>query len=129
MDENLPDPTPGKKLTIILTEGPYRSQYADLAYKIANTALDLGYGVNLFLYMDATHIPKRGQNPHSFPNVGEKFKILLHKGADIRACIRCATARGHTCIKEPYLKGVKITSVYDIPQWVAESDKVITLGG
>lgn len=117
-----------KKITIILTEGPYRSQYADIAYKIASNALKLGYGVNIFLYMDATHIPKKGQNPHSFPNVGDRYNKLIKRGADIRACIRCATARGHTCIKDPYIAGVKITSVYDIPQWIKESDKVISLG-
>lgn len=128
MEENWSAPTPGKKLTIILTEGPYRSQYADIAYSIAYAALSMGYGVNMFLYMDATHIPKKGQNPHSFPNVGDRYKKLIKKGADIRACIRCATARGHTCIKDPYIVGVKITSVYDIPQWMAESDQVITIG-
>jgi tRNA 2-thiouridine synthesizing protein D len=43
--------------------------------------------------------------------------------------VRCASARGHACGKDPYLKGVSITSVYDIPGWVRESDKVITLSG
>ena len=127
MEEKSLPATP-KKLTIILTEGPYRSQYADIAYKIANAALDMGYDVNMFLYMDATHIPKKGQNPHSFPNVGDRYRKLVKKGADIRACIRCATSRGHTGIKDPYISGVRITSVYDIPQWVQESEKVISLG-
>lgn len=118
-----------KTLTIILTEGPYRSQYVEMAHNIAESALNNGYGVNLFLYMDATHIPKKNQNPHSFPNVGERLKHLIKKGADVRACIRCATARGHACGQAPYLKGVSITSVYDIPGWVKECDKVITLSG
>jgi len=118
-----------KTLTIILTEGPYRSQYANLAYELAMSALSNEYNVNMFLYMDATHIPRRGQNPHSFPNVGHKYKKLLKKGADIRVCIRCATARGHACDPHsPYLKGIKITTVYDIPEWVLNSDKVISLG-
>ena len=119
----------GKTLTIILTEGPYRSQYVEMAHNIAESAINNGYGVNLFLYMDATHIPKKNQNPHSFPNVGERLRQLIKKGADVRACVRCATARGHACDKTSYLKGVSITSVYDIPGWVRESDKVITLSG
>ena len=118
-----------KTLTIILTEGPYRSQYVEMAHNIAESAINNGYGVNLFLYMDATHIPKKNQNPHSFPNVGERLRQLIKKGADVRACVRCATARGHACDKTSYLKGVSITSVYDIPGWVRESDKVITLSG
>ena len=118
-----------KTLTIILTEGPYRSQYVEMAHNIAESALNIGYDVNLFLYMDATHIPKKNQNPHSFPNVGERLRHLIKKGADVRACVRCATARGHACDNTSYLKGVSITSVYDIPGWVWKSDKVITLSG
>jgi tRNA 2-thiouridine synthesizing protein D len=117
-----------KTLTIILTEGPYRSQYADMAYEIAMKTLEMGYGVNIFLYMDATHIPKKEQNPQSFPNVANKFRRLLKAGADIRACIRCATARGYTCTPNPYINGVRITSVYDIPEWLRKSHQVISLG-
>jgi tRNA 2-thiouridine synthesizing protein D len=118
-----------KTLTIILTEGPYRSQYADMAYEIAKSALNNEYNVNIFLYMDATHIPRKGQNPHSFPNVLEKIKKMVNRGADIRACVRCATARGYACDEKfPYIKGITITSVYDIPDWIKESDKVLSLG-
>lgn len=117
-----------KILTLVLIEGPYRSQYADMAYEIASSALDKNYHVNLFLYMDATHIPKKEQNPHSFPNVASKFKDLISRGADIRACVRCATARGHSCAKKPYIKGVKITTVYDLAVWIKESHQVISLG-
>jgi tRNA 2-thiouridine synthesizing protein D len=117
-----------KTLTLILTEGPYRSQHADMAYEIANSALNNKYNVNIFLYMDATHIPRKGQNPHSFPNVLEKYRSLVDMGADIRACIRCATARGYACdAKFPYIDGITITSVYDIPEWIKTSDKVISL--
>jgi tRNA 2-thiouridine synthesizing protein D len=117
-----------KTLTLILTEGPYRSQYADMAYEIANSALNNKYNVNIFLYMDATHIPRKGQNPHSFPNVLEKYRSLVDRGADIKACVRCATARGYACDAEfPYINGITITSVYDIPEWIKTSDKVISL--
>lgn len=116
-------------MTIILTEGPYRSQYADIAHEIAMSALKSKYNVNMFLYMDATHIPRKGQNPHSFPNVLKKYKDLVDRGADIRACVRCATARGYACdAKFPYIQGITITTVYDIPEWIKTSDKVISLG-
>jgi tRNA 2-thiouridine synthesizing protein D len=126
------DVTPEKEaktLTIIITEGPYRSQYIEIAHNIIESALNNHYNVNLFLYMDATHIPKKNQNPHSFPNVVHRMKNLIKKGVDVRACVRCATARGHACDKTVYLSEVKITSVYDIPDWIMQSDKVITLSG
>lgn len=120
---------PKKTLTMILTEGPYRSQYTDIAYEIAKSALNNKYNVNIFLYMDATHIPRKGQNPHSFPNVLGKIRSLIKMGADIRACVRCATARGYACdAKFPYIKGISITNVYDIPEWIKKSDNVISLG-
>ena len=83
-----------KTLTIVLTDGPYISEYAEIACKLAENALKL-YNVNIFLYLDAVHIPKKGQNPSIFTNAGELFSGLAEKGAVIRACARCAGARGY----------------------------------
>jgi len=74
-----------KTLTIVLTDGPYISEYAEMAYKIAKTALKR-YQVNIFLYLDAVHIPKLGQCPNLFANAGELFGELAEMGAMIRAC-------------------------------------------
>ena len=64
-------------LTIILTDGPYISQYAEMAYKIAKAALKAkAHRVNIFLYLDAVHIPKAGQNPVFFTNAGKLFAEL-----------------------------------------------------
>jgi len=37
-------------MVIVLLDGPYISQYADIGYKMAESALKLGYGVKIFLY-------------------------------------------------------------------------------
>lgn|GEM_PF-6213708 len=44
-----------KTLTIILTDGPYISEYAKIACKIADAALKR-YQVNISLYLNAVHI-------------------------------------------------------------------------
>lgn len=62
-------------ITIILTDGPYISEYAEMAYRIAKAALKK-YHVNIFLYLDAVHIPKVGQNPAFFANAGQLFWSL-----------------------------------------------------
>ena len=49
-----------KTLTIVLTDGPYISEYAEMAYKIAKTALKENQ-INIFLYLDAVHISNLGQ--------------------------------------------------------------------
>jgi tRNA 2-thiouridine synthesizing protein D len=119
-----------KTLTIILTDGPYISEYAEMAYKIAREALK-GSHVNIFLYLDAVHIPKLGQKPSLFADSGQLFQDLAEKGAVVRACVRCAAARGYLALENDicsdYHQGIKITSLYDLAEMLKKSDKVIAL--
>ena len=123
-----------KTLTIILTDGPYISEYAEIACKLAENALRR-YHVNIFLYLDAVHIPKKGQSPSFFTNAGELFSRLVEKGAVIRACARCAAARGYVPEEEiiegsnckDYFPGIKITSLYELSEMLSISDRVISL--
>jgi tRNA 2-thiouridine synthesizing protein D len=123
-----------KTLTMVLTDGPYISEYAEIACKLAETALKQ-YQVNIFLYLDAVHIPKGGQNPSFFTNAGELFSGLAEKGAVIRACARCAAARGYFPEKEilegsncrDYFPGIKITSLYELSEMLTKSERVISL--
>ncbi len=123
-----------KTLTIVLTDGPYISEYADIAYKLAGSALEQ-YKVNIFLYLDAVHIPKKGQNPSFFTNAGQLISGLTEKGVVIRACARCAGARGYLPEEEiiegsncrDYYPGIKITSIYELSEMLSKSDRVISL--
>jgi tRNA 2-thiouridine synthesizing protein D len=123
-----------KTLTILLTDGPYISEYAEIACKLAENALQR-YHVNIFLYLDAVHIPKKGQSPSFFTNAGELFSELTEKGAVIRACARCAGARGYVPEEEiiegsnckDYLPEIRITSLYELSEMLRMSDRVISL--
>jgi len=123
-----------KTLTIVLTDGPYISEYADIAYKLAEAALE-NHKVNMFLYLDAVHIPKKGQDPSFFTNAGQLFSGLAEKGVVIRACARCAGARGYISEEEimqgsncrDYLPGIRITSLYELSEMLGKSDRVISL--
>ncbi len=116
-----------KTLTIVLTDGPYISEYADMAYKIASKALE-SYKVNMFLYLDALHIPKLGQKPAAFANIGNLFEDLARSGVTIRACPRCGSARGYVSGDTlDYPQEIKISSLYDLQEMIAGSDKVIAL--
>ncbi|KKG12559.1 DsrE/DsrF/TusD sulfur relay family protein [Methanosarcina sp. 2.H.A.1B.4] len=123
-----------KTLTIVLTDGPYISEYAEIACKLAENALER-YQVNIFLYLDAVHIPKKGQIPSFFTSAGELFTGLAEKGAVIRACARCAAARGYIAEEETakgsnckdYFPGIKITSLYELSEMLSKSDRVISL--
>jgi tRNA 2-thiouridine synthesizing protein D len=119
-----------KTLTIILTDGPYISEYAEMAYKIATEALKR-CEVNIFLYLDAVHIPKRNQDPSLFRNAGLMFQDLAERGAVVRACVRCAAARGYHGDEEGvctnYYAGISIASLYDLAEMLKKSDRVIAL--
>jgi tRNA 2-thiouridine synthesizing protein D len=118
-----------KTLTIILTDGPYISEYAEMAGKIAKAALK-HCRVNIFLYLDAVHIPKAGQSPAHFINAGQLFSDLAARGVRIEACPRCATARGYSQKDETspdYFSSIKITSLYNLAGMLEESDRVICL--
>jgi tRNA 2-thiouridine synthesizing protein D len=94
---------------------------------MAKTAIKLGYRVKIFLYMDGVHIARRDQNPRDLPNISRIFEELIEKGCEIKACIRCAAARGYVD-ESHYLEGVEITSVYDLADWMSGNSKVIMLG-
>lgn len=113
-------------VTLILTDGPYISEYAEMAYRIARAALR-SHRVNIFLYLDAVHIPKRGQRPAFFVNAGTLFCELAQMGATVEACPRCATARGYSAGE--YLPGIRITSLYRLAEMIRESDRVVALSG
>lgn len=123
-----------KTLTIVLTDGPYISEYAEIAYKLARAALKQ-YKVNIFLYLDAVHIPKKSQDPSFFNSAGQLFSGLTEKGVVIRACARCASARGYIPEEEiiqgsncrDYLPGIRITSLYELSEMLNKSDRVISL--
>jgi tRNA 2-thiouridine synthesizing protein D len=58
------------------------------------------------------------------------FQELAANGANIRACIRCSTARGYCpaggeCREYP--SGITITSLHDLAEMLRGSDKVISL--
>lgn len=123
-----------KTLTIVLTDGPYISEYAEIAYKLARAALKQ-YNVNIFLYLDAVHISKKSQDPSFFTNAGQLFSGLAEKGVVIRACARCASARGYIPEEEiiqgsncrDYFPGIRITSLYELSEMLNKSDRVISL--
>jgi len=123
-------------LTIILLDGPYIAESGDIACKIADSALKKRHDVWLFLYMDGVHLPKKGQDPKAFPNLASRLEDLIERGLKVKACVRCASARGYLeevkdgqFLTGAYIDGVKIVSILDLAEWISESAKVITLGG
>ena len=133
------DPNSEKKtLAMMLFSGPYGSQEADHMCRIADIALEKGYGVQIFLYGDGVHAQMADQAPKVFFNVGEAFTKLVAKGAVIKSCVRCSQARGY--IEGEFdeeqdrypssrsIDAVKIYSLYGFINMIKKGDKIITFG-
>ncbi len=112
-----------KTLTLLLHRGPYESEYADLAVNIALKAREKGHNVNLWLYGDGVWTPHI-KTQKDYVNVGERLRMALREGVNVKMCSRCAEARDVE--KDDIIEGIPIVGLFDFTDGLAESDKVLT---
>ena len=115
-----------KTLTILLIKGPYVSEAADIAFRTALKAKQMGYDVNVFLYLDGTW------NSHltgdkNFNNPGDWLKRLIRKGVTVKSCERCSEARDLNSTN--IVEGLEISGTPTFLDFLKQSDKVLTFGG
>ena len=115
-----------KTLSILLLRGPYVSEYAEIASKLALTARKKGYKVNMFLYLDGAWL-QHIKEFKDFSNPGDWLKRAMRKGATVRACQRCSSARDLT--EDDTIKGIEQSGLYGFVDMLAESDRVLTFIG
>ncbi|RZN45009.1 sulfur reduction protein DsrE [archaeon] len=127
-----------KALACMLFSGPYGSQDADIMARIAERALDMGYGVKIFLYGDGVHAQMSGQRPKAFFNVGDALERIAKKGGNIKSCVRCSEARGYLdggydddnerYISSKSLDAVRIYSLYGFIDMIKDAHTILTFG-
>ncbi len=116
------------KTLIIINDAPYGTEKAYNALRIANQ-LGRDYkeemDVRIFLMADAATCALAGQEtPDGYYNIERMLKLSLAKGAQIKICGTCATARG---IKDAeFVKGADLGTMKELAEWIAISDKVMT---
>ena len=115
-----------KVLTIQIRSGTMMNMDVNVMVKLAEAALDKGYGVRIFAYGEGVTVIKEGQEPKRFPHIGEILKSLTEKGAQVAICETCSYARGIKRGEE--IEGTKIGSLTnDLSVFVSESDRMVTL--
>jgi len=113
---------------IIINDAPYGTEKAYNALRIANQ-LGKDYKeeieVNIFLMADAVTCALAGQDtPNGYYNIERMLKLSVAKGAKIKICGTCASARG---IKESkFVKGAELSTMAELATWIADSDKIMT---
>lgn len=113
-------------LGILLTTGPYTYQHSDTFFELASAALERGYSVEVFLYVDGVYNAKIEQDPSPERPMNEKFGELVEKGAVFHACGLCTLARGYDRLGEDFIEGVEVTGLTEFAEIVGECDKLVT---
>jgi tRNA 2-thiouridine synthesizing protein D len=115
-----------KNMVIQVRTGTMMNMDTNVTVKLAQAALDKGYGVRIFGYGEAVTLIKNGQDPKRFPNVGKETKEMLAKGLEIVVCETCCKARGIHRGEE--IEGTKIGSLTnDLSRFVAEGERMVTI--
>ncbi len=116
-----------QKILILINDGPYGTEKAYNGFRLANQ-LNKAHEeveVRIFLMADAASCAVAGQTtPNGYYNIERMMKFSLKKGAKVKICGSCADARG---LKNAQLiEGTEISTMAELTEWVADSDKVIT---
>ncbi len=116
-----------QKILILINDAPYGTEKAYNALRLAN---QLGrehedVEVRIFLMADAANCAIAGQNtPNGYYNTERMLKFSISKGAKVKICGSCAEARGLKNVQ--LIEGAEISTMAELTNWVADSDKVIT---
>ncbi len=116
-----------QKILILINDGPYGTEKAYNAIRLANQ-LNKDHEdveVRIFLMADAASCAVAGQTtPNGYYNLERMMKFSINKGAKVKICGSCAEARGLK--NAPLIEGTQISTMAELTQWVVDSDKVIT---
>ena len=115
------------KLLLIISEAPYGSEKAYDAMRLAMTTQreHTDVVVRIFLLADAVTCALPNQTtPQGYYNLERMLKSIIGKGGQVKACGTCVEARG---LKgAPLVEGVEVSTMSQLAQWVADSEKVLT---
>lgn len=118
---------------ILFFSGPYQAQAPETVVKLANAALDKGYEVQIFCYMDAVNsILCNQKQVEGIYHVESGFDEIVMKGALIRLCSLCLLVRGTSkncmkCKEEVYKGKLKRAGTPDMEKILKETDRFIVV--
>ncbi|MHA1405307.1 MAG: DsrE/DsrF/TusD sulfur relay family protein [Candidatus Helarchaeota archaeon] len=114
----------GKKMSVMIFDGPYGHEKPYTALRFALTALIDGHDVTVILIQDGIFTGKKAQNPAEYPNHLEYLENAISEGLNVIVCGVCCNARGLS--QEDLVKGAKIVGMHEIVEAVSNSDVHVT---
>ena len=115
------------KILIIINDAPYGTEKAYNALRMATTLLKEHneVQVNIFLLADSVGCALPNQKtPKGYYNIETMLKLVISKGAKIKACGGCSEARGIDQLK--FIDGIELSNMKEFAIWTVEADKVLT---
>jgi uncharacterized protein involved in oxidation of intracellular sulfur len=111
----------------IVNDSPFASEKALNALRLAGVMLDSRPDLKLriFFMSDGVFsvIPHQIK-PEEQPDIEGRIVALVEHGVEISACVVCMKDRG--LFGRPVIEGVTIGNLYQLADWVAEADRVLT---
>lgn len=116
---------PGVKILITINDGPYGSERAYNALRLAGAlAKREGVEVGVFLVGDGASCAKSGQKvPQGYYNVQTMLSAVVRRGGSVGVCGSCMDARGIS--EADLVDGAHRGSLDEWSAWTVESDKVL----
>lgn len=119
-----------KSLGLLFFQGPYQSAAPETVCKIATAALEKGYRVQIFCYMDAANAVLENQKEvPGIYNIGNAMCDMVEKGALVRVCNLCLIVRGTSknMMKRKSESGgrIKRAGTPDLAEIIAQTDRIL----
>lgn len=110
---------------ILFYNGPIQNETPETVVEIARAALDKGYKVRIFCFMDGVYATLQGHEriPKGMMNIEKVFKNLISKGVEMVICMLTADQRGVKNI----IDGVDKGGTPDLAEIVDEVDRFIVI--
>ncbi len=115
-----------KTLGVLLLSSPYTYQNSETFHELTKAAVEKGYGVKVFLFVDAVNNAKLNQDPDPEVPMNDRFQELANLGVEFQACGLCTSARGFDQTGSDFISGVEVTGLTELAEIVGESERFIT---
>ncbi len=114
-------------ILFIINDASYGTEKAYNALRLA-MALQKEHSdivIHIFLMADAVTCALPSQStPQGYYNIERMIKSVINKGAQVKACGTCSSARGIYNIQ--LIDKVEVSTMKQLAQWTTEADKVLT---
>jgi sulfur relay (sulfurtransferase) complex TusBCD TusD component (DsrE family) len=110
----------------MLLTSPYTFQNSHTFYDLAKATIEKGYGMKVFLFVDAVFNAKLNQDPDPDIPMNDKFQELADMGVEFQACGLCTSARGFDQRGEDFISGVEVSGLTELAEIMGECERFIT---